>query len=233
MEVRPAKGTNTLALIFKGGIIVAADSRTSNNGSVKKITEINQYMLATMAEEVGANGQFWLRDLGSKCHKHDFANKRRISVAGALKLLSNIMLYSYHGGKGLTVQSMIAGWDEKGGAALYYVDSEGGLHEENRFCVESGSQCAYTVLEGQYRYNMSLAEAAELARQAIYHSNSKFRNGATGAAGAAGASVYHVGPEGWKNLSGDDVGELGSQYLPVETTTKHEMADAVAFSREK
>ncbi|WZY82537.1 hypothetical protein YC2023_028921 [Brassica napus] len=52
--VKPAKGTTTLAFIFKESVMVAADSRASMGGyissqSVKKIIEINPYMLGRMA----------------------------------------------------------------------------------------------------------------------------------------------------------------------------------------
>uniref|UniRef100_M1B7B4 Proteasome subunit beta type-5 n=1 Tax=Solanum tuberosum TaxID=4113 RepID=M1B7B4_SOLTU len=68
--VKPAKGTTTLAFIFKGGVMVAADSRASMGGyissqSVKKIIEINPYMLGTMAGGA-ADCQFWHRNLGIK-----------------------------------------------------------------------------------------------------------------------------------------------------------------------
>lgn len=46
-----------------------------------------------------------------QCRLHELANKKRISVTGASKLLANI-LYSYRG-MGLSVGTMIAGWDEK------------------------------------------------------------------------------------------------------------------------
>lgn len=40
-------------------------------------------------------------------------------------------------------------------------------------------------------------------------------------------TVYHVGPDGWKKLSGDDVGELHYHYYPVEpAAVEQEMADA-------
>ncbi|KAK4354181.1 hypothetical protein RND71_026375 [Anisodus tanguticus] len=209
--VKPAKGTTTLAFIFKGGVMVAADSRASMGGyissqSVKKIIEINPYMLGTMAGGA-ADCQFWHRNLGIKCRLHELANKRRISVAGASKLLANI-LYSYRG-MGLSVGTMIAGWDEKG-PGLYYVDSEGGRLKGNRFSVGSGSPYAYGVLDSGYHFDLSVEEAAELARRAIYHAT--FRDGASGGV----ASVYHVGPDGWKKLSGDDVGELHYNYYPVE-----------------
>ncbi|ONI30069.1 hypothetical protein PRUPE_1G229300 [Prunus persica] len=203
--VKPAKGTTTLAFIFKDGVMVAADSRASMGGyissqSVKKIIEINPYMLGTMAGGA-ADCQFWHRNLG-------------------IKLLANI-LYSYRG-MGLSVGTMIAGWDETG-PGLYYVDSEGGRLKGMRFSVGSGSPYAYGVLDDGYRYDMSVEEAAELARRAIYHAT--FRDGASGGV----ASVYHVGPNGWKKLSGDDVGELHYHYYPVvEGAVEQEMVEVAA-----
>ncbi|GMH02991.1 hypothetical protein Nepgr_004830 [Nepenthes gracilis] len=222
--VKPAKGTTTLAFIFREGVMVAADSRASMGGyissqSVKKIIEINPYMLGTMAGGA-ADCQFWHRNLGIKCRLHELANKQRISVTGASKLLANI-LYSYRG-MGLSVGTMIAGWDVTG-PGLYYVDSEGGRLKGTRFSVGSGSPYAYGVLDNGYRYDMTIEEAAELARRAIYHAT--FRDGASGGV----ASVYHVGPNGWKKLSGDDVGELHYQYYPVTpNTVEQEMADVTA-----
>ncbi|BAF18756.1 proteasome subunit beta type-5-A [Oryza sativa Japonica Group] len=218
------KGTTTLAFIFDKGVIVAADSRASMGGyissqTVRKIIEINPYMLGTMAGGA-ADCQFWHRNLGIKCRLHELANKRRISIAGASKLLANI-LYSYRG-MGLSIGTMIAGWDEKG-PGLYYVDSEGARLMGSRFSVGSGSLYAYGILDEGYRYVMPVEEAAELARRAIYQAT--FRDGASGGC----VSVYHVGPNGWTKLSGDDVGELHYKYYPVEATpVEQEMADAPA-----
>ncbi|KAG0464167.1 hypothetical protein HPP92_020236 [Vanilla planifolia] len=206
--VKPAKGTTTLAFIFKEA-----------SQTVKKVIEINPYMLGTMAGGA-ADCQFWHRNLGIKCRLHELANKRRISVTGASKLLANI-LYSYRG-MGLSVGTMIAGWDETG-PGLYYVDSEGGRLKGKRFSVGSGSPYAYGVLDSGYQYEMSIEEAAELARRAIYHAT--FRDGASGGV----ASVYYVGPDGWKKLSGDDVGELHYKYYPVVAPpAEQEMAEAAA-----
>lgn len=42
-------------------------------------------------------------------------------------------------------------------------------------------------------------------------------------------SVYYVGPDGWKKLSGDDVGELHYKYYPVvPSSVEHEMAEVAA-----
>ncbi|KAL6606179.1 hypothetical protein ACP70R_041832 [Stipagrostis hirtigluma subsp. patula] len=220
--VKNKRGTTTLAFIFDKGVIVAADSRASMGGyissqTVRKIIEINPYMLGTMAGGA-ADCQFWHRNLGTKCRQHELDNKRRISVTGASKLLANI-LYSYRG-MGLSIGTMIAGWDEKG-PGLYYVDSEGARLRGNRFSVGSGSLYAYAVMDEGYRFQMSIEDAAELARRSIYQAT--FRDGASGGC----VSVYYVGPDGWKKVSGDDVGELHYHYNPVQKTpVEQEMADA-------
>jgi 20S proteasome subunit beta 5 len=104
---------------------------------------------------------------------------------------------------------------------LYYVDSEGARLVGNRFSVGSGSLYAYGILDEGYRFNMSVEEAGELARRAIY--GATFRDAASGGC----VSVYHVGPDGWKKLSGDDVGELHYHYYPVQKTpVEQEMTDA-------
>ena len=53
---------------------------------------------------------------------YELRNKERISVAAASKLLANIV-YSYKG-YGLSMGTMITGWD-KTGPHIHYVDSDG------------------------------------------------------------------------------------------------------------
>ncbi len=55
---------------------------------------------------------FWERNLGMQCRLYELRNNERISVAAASKLLHNT-LYSYKG-YGLSVGTMIAGWDKTG-----------------------------------------------------------------------------------------------------------------------
>ncbi|KAJ7530749.1 hypothetical protein O6H91_14G017300 [Diphasiastrum complanatum] len=200
--VKPVHGTTTLAFLFKHGVIVAADSRAS----------MGQYIWGA------ADCQFWQRNLGTRCRLHELANKRRISVAGASKLLANT-LYSYRG-MGLSMGTMIAGWDETG-PGLFYVDSEGGRIKGRLFSVGSGSTYAYGILDSGYHFHMSVDEAVDLGRHAIYHAT--FRDGASGGV----ASVYYVGPEGWKKIAGDDVSELHYKYYPVsQPVVEQEMVEA-------
>lgn len=82
----------------------------SGSGSVKKIIEINDFLLGTMAGGA-ADCTYWERVLSKQCRLYELRNKERISVAAASKLLVN-MTYNYKG-MGLSMGVMIAGWDKK------------------------------------------------------------------------------------------------------------------------
>merc|ERR1712010_376056 len=140
-------GTTTLGFVFDGGVIIAVDSRASQGNymssrDVKKVIEINPYLLGTMAGGA-ADCQFWERVLAMECRLYELRNKERISVAAASKLLAN-MVYQYKG-MGLSMGTMVCGWDKKG-PGLYYVDDGGQRLEGSLFSVGSGSLFAYGVL---------------------------------------------------------------------------------------
>lgn len=99
-RLRMEHGTTTLAFRFKHGVIVAVDSRATGGSyvasqTVKKVIEINPYLLGTMAGGA-ADCSYWERELGRRCRLYQLRNKDRISVAAASKMLSN-MVYAYKG----------------------------------------------------------------------------------------------------------------------------------------
>merc|ERR1719265_2148141 len=133
-SVKFAHGTTTLAFKFKHGVIIAVDSRASmgsyiSSQTVRKVIEINSYLLGTMAGGA-ADCSYWERHLTRLCRLHELRNKQRISVAAASKLLVNIF-YSYRG-QGLSCGTMVAGWDKTGphaGPHLYHVNDSGDRNE--------------------------------------------------------------------------------------------------------
>jgi 20S proteasome subunit beta 5 len=85
--------------------------------------------------------------------------------------------------------TMVAGWD-KTGPNLYYVDNDGLRIKNEKFSVSpcrlclrfntavpfdvcpqvgSGSPYAFGVLDTGYHHDLSVADACELGRRAIYH----------------------------------------------------------------
>merc|ERR1711937_944578 len=156
-QIKFNHGTTCLAFKFKHGVMVATDSRATAGGyiasqEVKKVIEINPFLLGTMAGGA-ADCQFWERVLAKECRLYELRNKERISVAAASKLLAN-MVYQYKG-MGLSMGTMVCGWDQAG-PGLYYVDNDGVRIKGDMFSVGSGSTYAYGVIDSGYDYNMSI-----------------------------------------------------------------------------
>jgi 20S proteasome subunit beta 5 len=207
VRIKLNHGTTTLAFQFAHGVMVAVDSRATAgqyiaSQTVKKVIEINPYLLGTMAGGA-ADCSFWERRLGWACRLYELRNKERISVAAASKMLAG-MVYQYKG-MGLSMGTMITGWD-KTGPGLYYVDSDGQRMKGDLFSVGSGSTYAYGVLDSGYDYDLSATEAAELAKRSIYHAT--FRDAMSGGS----INVYHVKEDGWEFLGNTNVGDLHWEY---------------------
>eukprot|EP00033_Pygsuia_biforma_P001758 GCRY01001968.1.p1 GENE.GCRY01001968.1~~GCRY01001968.1.p1 ORF type:complete len:285 (+),score=24.29 GCRY01001968.1:108-857(+) len=200
-------GTTTLAFQYQGGVIVAVDSRATQGAyiasqEVKKVIEINPMLLGTMAGGA-ADCSFWERVLGMECRLFELRNGRKISVAAASKILANIV-YQYKG-YGLSMGTMVTGWDETG-PHLYYVDSDGTRVLGERFSVGSGSTFAYGVLDSGLRYDLTDEEAYLLAQKAIYHAT--HRDAMSGGI----CRLYHVKQDGWVHVKDEDVMLLHERF---------------------
>lgn len=157
------KGTTTLGFVYNGGVIIAVDSRASmghfvGSDNVRKVIEISPFLLGTMAGGA-ADCQFWQRVLGMECRLYELRNGDRPSVAAASRILGNI-LYRYRG-YGLSMGTMVAGWDHTG-PHLFYMDNDGTRVEGKLFSVGSGSTYAYSVLDSNYKVDLTKEEAVEL-----------------------------------------------------------------------
>jgi 20S proteasome subunit beta 5 len=170
--------------------------------TVKKVIEINNYLLGTMAGGA-ADCSFWERNLGRQCRLYELDNKEAITVAAASKILSN-MVYRYKG-MGLSMGTMIAGWD-KNGPGLYYVDSDGTRLCSSLFSVGSGSTFAYGIIDSHIRENLEEDEAIEIARKAIVYATHR------DAFSGGSVSVYVINKNGWKFIDRQDVSDLYESY---------------------
>ncbi|KAJ8268598.1 hypothetical protein COCON_G00137700 [Conger conger] len=86
------------------------------------------------------------------------------------------------------------------------VDSEGKGVCGDQFAVGSGSMYAYGVLDSGLRADLSVEEACELGRRAIYQAT--YRDAYSGGT----VNLYRVHSEGWERVSQDDVLGLHLQY---------------------
>nr|CUU98261.1 hypothetical transcript [Hymenolepis microstoma] len=168
LKINFMHGTTCLAFKFKEGVIISVDSRASAgyyiaSPLVHKVLKINKYLLGTMAGGA-ADCLYWVRVLSKQCRLFELRNKERISVAAASKLLSNI-LYNYKG-YGLSLGTLIVGYD-KMGPGLYYVDNNGTRLTGDYFSAGSGSPYAYSILDAEHRFDMTMDEAIELGQEKL------------------------------------------------------------------
>ena len=146
------KGTTTLGFVYKGGIIIAVDSRASmgsfiGSQKVRKVIEINDYLLGTMAGGA-ADCMFWERRLAMWCKLYELRNGEKVPVSAASQYLCN-MVKQYRG-YGLSMGTMVAGWD-KTGPGLFYIDDDGTRLKGSLFSIGSGSTYAYGILDTNYK----------------------------------------------------------------------------------
>ncbi|KAK2579686.1 hypothetical protein KPH14_011035 [Odynerus spinipes] len=207
IKIKFDHGTTTLGFQYNGGIILAVDSRATGgqfigSQTMKKIVEINDYLLGTLAGGA-ADCVYWDRVLAKQCRMYELRNRERISIAAASKLLSN-MVYNYKG-MGLSMGMMLAGWDKRG-PGMYYIDSEGTRTPGKVFSVGSGSIYAFGVLDSGYHWDLTDQEAYELGRRAIYHAT--HRDAYSGGI----VRVYHMKSTGWVHISDEDCKDLHYMY---------------------
>eukprot|EP00474_Spongospora_subterranea_P008716 CRZ09174.1 hypothetical protein [Spongospora subterranea] len=214
-DMKYAHGTTTLGFVFKGGVLIAVDSRASmgsyiGSGTVKKVIEINERLLGTMAGGA-ADCSYWERHLATECRLYQLRNGENISVAAASKILCNIF-FQYRG-RGLSCGTMIGGWDQRG-PQLYYIDDKGTRMKGPRFSVGSGSTYAYGVLDTHYKPDMTKEEAVELGKRAIYHAT--HRDAYSGGT----INVYLIEEAGWTKMFSDDMNTLHYGQYAAERKAK-------------
>lgn len=163
-------GTTTVALIYKDGIVLAADRRASMGYFVaskkaKKIYKITDNMAMTTAGMVG-DAQMMVRLLKAEMKLYELQEKK-LTIKAASTLLSNILRGSYKSFVPEMVQLILAGVDERG-PQLYNLDAAGGSTTEDDYTVTgSGSPVAVGVLEDSYKKGLSMDECASLAIRSL------------------------------------------------------------------
>lgn len=162
------KGTTTIGLVCKDGIVLATERRaTAGNFIANKMTQklfkIDQNIGVTVAGLVG-DAQVLARYLRAEVSLYRLRRSAPLSAEGAATLLANILngnrMFPYY------AWMILGGVDTKGGH-VFSVDPAGGSIEDKFVSVGSGSTFAYGVLEEGYSREMSVSEGVDLALRGL------------------------------------------------------------------
>lgn len=211
-------GTTTLAFMFQGGVLAAADTRSSCAGlvecpSAQKVVPIHSHLVGTTSG-TSADCVLWKRILARELRLYQLRHGRRLSTAGAAKLLSH-MLHPFKGTE-LCVAATLCGWDvgcgdkdqrstrsngNSSGPSLFYVCSDGTRLQGSLFSVGSGSPYAYSILDQGVHWGMTVEEAMAVAREAVYRATHR------DAYSGNNVDVYLVSSGGWNRRQREDLKE--------------------------
>ncbi len=194
------KGTTTLGLVFKDGIIAAAEHRATMGTLIahkvaKKIYMIGDHMLLTTAGLVG-DAQLLARFLRVESELYMLEREEKMPIKGAATLMANILnqrkFYPYY------VQLIIGGVDSTG-PHIFSIDAAGGAIEDVYTTTGSGSPYVFGVLEDGYKEGMDMEEAINIAIRAM--SAAMKRDSASG----NGMDIVVITSKEYKELSSEEI----------------------------
>lgn len=162
------KGTTTIGVVCKDGVILASDTRVTMGFYVahkhgKKIYKIDDHMAMTIAGTV-ADAQRTVDILTANAQLYKINMGRPMPISSAARLMANLLFSARY--IPLATQALIGGVDESG-PHVFSIDPFGSLTEEKCVATGSGSPIAYGVLEDKFREGMSVAEALPIIVRAV------------------------------------------------------------------
>lgn len=161
-------GATVVGIKCTDGTVVATDSLISWGTMVLSDTGVKAFKLTDTIVLASAgltsDYQMLVNRLQAQIKLYELDHKKAISVKALSKMVANT-LYSRRM-MPLYVQTIVIGLD-KDGPALYTLDMGGSLMSEDVTATGTGAQTAYGVLEKDFKPNLTVKEAEEIAIQAV------------------------------------------------------------------
>jgi len=196
------KGTTTVGVVCKDGVVLAADRRASLGNmilseGVTKVFQIDDHLALVGAGSVGDILSL-VRLLRAETKLYRARVGREMSVKALATLTANIL----HGSRYFPYFGwfLIAGYDEN--PRLYSIDMAGGVTEDKFTSAGSGMEFAFSILEDNYRDDLSLEDGIRLALKAIRASTR--RDVFTG----GGVTLVTVSEDGYREWSEEELKAL-------------------------
>ena len=163
-------GTTCIGLIFKDGVLLAADRRVTagyiSSDSSSKIYELSKNILATTAGHA-ADNQLTMRVIKGQLKLLEFKNERDAKVAEAAMILNSIQ-YSALRKQGSVISLILGGYDKEVGFRLYNLGPDGTDVAHEGYVVDgSGSVFIKGLFDNEHKANMSESDALALVEKAF------------------------------------------------------------------
>lgn len=162
------KGTTTIGVVCKDGVILASDTRVTMGTYVahkhgKKIYKVADHLAMTISGSV-ADAQRTVDILIANAQLYKLNIGRPMPVSAAARLIANLLFSSRYAP--LIAQILIGGFDDTG-PHVFSLDPFGSLTEEKCVATGSGSPIAYGVLEDKFKEDMYAKEVLPVIVKSI------------------------------------------------------------------
>ena len=162
------KGTTTIGVVCKDGVILASDTRVTMGFYVahkhgKKIYRIDDHLAMTISGSV-ADAQRTVDILTANAQLYRLNIGRPLPVNSAARLIANLLFSARYAP--LIAQVLIGGVDDTG-PHVFSLDPLGSLTEEKCVATGSGSPIAYGVLEDKYKEDMPIEDVVPVVVKAV------------------------------------------------------------------
>jgi proteasome beta subunit len=162
------KGTTTIGVVCKDGVILASDTRVTMGFYVahkhgKKVYQIDDHLAMTIAGSV-ADAQMAVDLLSANARLYRVNLGRPLPVNSAARFLANLLFSARY--VPLLAQVLVGGVDDTG-PHVFSIDPFGSLTEEKVVSTGSGSPVAYGILEDKYREGAAVSEMLPVIVKAV------------------------------------------------------------------
>jgi proteasome beta subunit len=169
-ETEILKGTTTVGVVCRDGVILGTDTRATMGNYVaskraKKVYQITDNLAMTIAGGV-AVAQRVVEILKINSRLYELEKNRTIPVKSAARLVSNLLFSNREVGNPLPMQALVGGFDDSG-PHVFNLDPYGSLTEEKMVSTGSGSPFAYGVLESQYKEDSTVDKMLSIVVKAV------------------------------------------------------------------
>ncbi|MDP4011996.1 MAG: proteasome subunit beta [Candidatus Nanoarchaeia archaeon] len=167
------KGTTTVGIVCKDGIILAADKKATAgffiaDKKVEKVVKLTDNIAVTIAGGV-SDLQLLLKLIKAELSLKKIRTGTEPTVKEAANLLATIVYNNIRRFSTIiAITAFIVGGKDNEGFHLFLLMPDGSLSEDDEYVSDgSGSMMAYGVLDSLYLKNMTINEGIKLAKKAI------------------------------------------------------------------
>lgn len=205
------KGTTTIGIVCKDGIVLAADKRATAgtlivDKTAEKVHQINENSAVTIAGTV-SDAQLIIKLIKAEVRLKAIRSERDVSMKETANLLGGILYQSIRQMSMIpAVAHFLLGGKDSQGFHLYDLFPDGSVTLVKDYVSSgSGSVIAYGVLETKWKPDLSVEEGIKIATQGIY--SALQRDAATG----NGIDIVTVTDKGIKRVVEN---ELRQEFQP-------------------